>query len=408
MNVTELADLLRNGENDAVEFKRDDVRMERIAEAIAALLNHGGGYILLGVEDDGSVSGLTREPRAAGEWVMQAARDHVQPATAPAWETVEWEGGAVVGVISLPGGAPDKPYKAKRGPVWVTRVRVGATTREATREEEERLYQRSGRVSFGLKPVMRAGIGDLDMQRLRDYFVRVLGGDAPPGGDAEQWETLLRNMDYATEADGRVTPTVDGMLLFGADPGRFVPQSGVRAVCYPGAEPVYETRADEVLRGPLAPLGAADGSAVEPGLADRAWDFVRRNTAPSARLEGARRLDRREYPEEAVREVLVNALVHRDYGIEGTDVMLALFSDRMEIVSPGRLPNTVTVEGMKSGVRYARNQALVNVMRDYGYVDARGMGVRNKVIPAMRAHNGTEPDLIAEEHRFTVRLRKTP
>ena len=133
---------------------------------------------------------------------------------------------------------------------------------------------------------------------------------------------------------------------------------------------------------------------------------MRRNTEPSSRLEGPRRIDRWEYPEEAVREVLVNALVHRDYGIDGTDVMLALFSDRMEIVSPGRLPNTVTVEGMKSGLRHARNPTLVNVMRDYGYVDARGMGVRNKVIPAMRAHNGTEPDLVAEEHRFTVRLWK--
>ena len=406
MNVTDLAELLRGGEGSAVEFKRDDVRPERIAEAIAALLNHGGGHILLGVEDDGSVSGLTREPRAAGEWVMQVARDRVQPATAPAWETVEWEGGAVVGVISLPGDAPNKPYKAKRGPVWVTRVRVGATTREATREEEERLYQRSGRVAFGLKPVLRADIGDFDMRRLRDYFVRVLGGDAPSVDDTEQWEALLRNMDFATETDGRMTPTVDGMLLFGADPGRFVGQSGVRAVCYPGTEPGYETRADQVLKGPLVPFGAADGSVIEPGLADRAWDFVRRNTAPAARLEAARRLDRWEYPDEAVREVLVNALVHRDYGIDGTDVMLALFSDRMEIVSPGRLPNTVTVEGMKSGIRYARNQTLMNVMRDYGYVDARGMGVRNKVIPAMRAHNGTEPDLIAEEHRFTVRLWK--
>ena len=339
---------------------------------------------------------------------MQVARDRVQPAASPVWETVEWEVGVAVGVISLPGDAPNKPYKAKRGSAWVTRVRVGATIRDATREEEERLYQRSGRVVFGLKPLLRAGIGDLDMRRLHDYFMRVLGGDAPSGDDTEQWEALLRNMDYATEAGGGVTPTVDGMLLFGSDPGRFVPQSGIRAVCYPGTEPGYETRSDQMLKGPLVPLGAMDGSVIEPGLADMAWDFVRRNTEPSARLEGPRRIDRWEYPETAVREALVNALVHRDYGIDGTDVMLALFSDRMEIVSPGRLPNTVTVEGMKSGIRHARNQSLVNVMRDYGYVDARGMGVRNKIIPAMREHNGTEPELIAEEHRFTVRLWKTP
>ena len=68
----------------------------------------------------------------------------------------------------------------------------------------------------------------------------------------------------------------------------------------------------------------------------------------------------------------------------------------------------MTVEGLKAGMRYARNQTLVYVMRDYGYVEARGMGVRNRILPAMRAHNGTEPDLIEEEHRFTVRLWKTP
>ena len=118
------------------------------------------------------------------------------------------------------------------------------------------------------------------------------------------------------------------------------------------------------------------------------------------------RIDSWEYPEEVFREAVVNALVHRDYSIAGTDIMLAIYSNRMEIVSPGRLPNTVTVEEMRTGVRYARNQTLVNVMRDYGYVEGYGMGVSRKMIPGMRAHNGTEPDLIAEPHRFTVRLWK--
>jgi ATP-dependent DNA helicase RecG len=86
--------------------------------------------------------------------------------------------------------------------------------------------------------------------------------------------------------------------------------------------------------------------------------------------------------------------------------MLAIYSDRLEIQSPGRLPNTVTPKGMKAGMRYARNQALVNVMRDYRYVESRGMGVKNKIIPGMREHNGTEPDFVAEESRVTVRLWK--
>jgi ATP-dependent DNA helicase RecG len=154
------------------------------------------------------------------------------------------------------------------------------------------------------------------------------------------------------------------------------------------------------------PLCAADGSIVETGLVELALNFVRRNTAPSAHLEGGRRIDRWEYPEAVMREAVVNALVHRDYSIAGADIMLAIYADRLEIQSPGRLPNTVTLEGMKAGMRYARNQTLVNVMRDYRYVDFRGMGVKDKIIPGMRAHNGTEPVLMVEESRFTIRLWK--
>ena len=158
----------------------------------------------------------------------------------------------------------------------------------------------------------------------------------------------------------------------------------------------------------MVPLRAASGSLVESGLVEKAWDFIRRNTTPTGRLQGARRRDSWEYPESVIREVVVNALVHRDYSIGGTDIVLALYADRLEVQSPGGLPNTVTVDGMRSGFRYARNQTLVNIMRDYGYVDARGMGVRHKVIPGMRMHNGTEPDLLAEPNRFTVRLWNAP
>jgi ATP-dependent DNA helicase RecG len=268
------------------------------------------------------------------------------------------------------------------------------------------MFQASGRLHYGLKPVSGADIDAFDRRRLRDYFTRVLRGPAPADEDVDGWETVLRNVELMTKPSGPQVATIDGVLLFGRSPKRFVPQSGIRAVCYPGTEPDYATRADEVLRGPMVSLGAADGTLVEVGLVEQAWDFVRRNTTPSAHLESGRRIDRWDYPESVVREAIVNALVHRDYSIAGTDIFIALYADRFEIQSPGRLPNTVTPEGMRSGMRYARNQTLVNVMRDYGYVDARGMGVRNKIIPGMREHNGTEPDIVAEEHRVTIRLWK--
>ena len=406
MNRAELNEVIDNGESSGVEFKRDAIAPAELAGEMAALLNLEGGRILLGVEEDGSVTGLTRDRNKAEEWVMEAARTHIQPSAIPYWETISWDAGRIVGIVSLPADAPDKPYKAKRGSAWITKMRVGTTTRDATREEEGRLYQQSGRLRYGLEPVLGASVDTLDRRRLSDYFGRVLGGAVPGDNDSDEWRVLLSNLDLATVSAGRPAPTIDGTLLFGKKPKRFLPQSGVRAICYPGKEPDYATRADEDLKGPLIPLCAGDGSLVEPGLVDQAWDFVRRNTTPSARLEGMRRIDRWEFPEEVIREAVGNALVHRDYSIAGTDVMLSIFSDRIEIASPGRLPNTVTPAGMKAGMRYSRNQTLVNVMRDYGYVDARGMGVRNKMIPGMRAHNGTEPVLIEEEHRFIVRLWK--
>ena len=408
MNKADLIELIRNGENSGVEFKRDDIRPERLAKEMAALLNLEGGHILLGVEDDGAVSGLVRNPNEAEEWVLHTARDHVQPALNPYWETLEWQPGITVGVITLAANAPDKPYKVKRGSAWVTQVRVGTVTRDASREEEQRLYQQSGQIRYGLKPVLGTSLADLDHRRIQDYLIRVLEGEVPPEGEPGHWENLLLNLELATASAGHTTLTVDGMLLFGLNPGRFLPQSGLRAICYPGTEPDYAVRADEDIKGPLVPLGSLTAMTVELGIVDRGWDFVRRNTTPASWLEGAQRHEKWEYPEVAIREILVNALVHRDYSIAGTDIMLSVYSDRLEIQSPGRLPNTVTIEGMKSGMRYARNQTLVNMMRDYGYVDARGMGIRNKVIPSMRAHNGTEPEWIEEENRFTVRLWKEP
>ena len=406
MNRTELLGLLRNGEDSAVEFKLDDVRNHDLAKELVAFLNLEGGTVLLGVEDDGSISGTTRDHLE--EWVIELCRSKIEPPVLPllSWARDAAPSRDVLAVRVTLG--PDKPYARVHDNRRAYYIRAASTSREASREELERMSRASGRLRYGLKPAPGAGLDALDLRRLRDYLTRVLGGGAPAEDDRAGWETLLRNLELMTESAGARVATIDGLLLFGRTPERHLPQSGIRALCHPGAEPDYATRADENLRGPMVPLAAADGSIVENGLVDRAWDFVRRNTAPTARLEGARRIDGWEYPQSVIREALVNALVHRDYGITGTDVMLAIYSDRLEIQSPGKLPDTVTVEGMKAGVRYARNQTLVNVLRDYGYVDARGMGVRNKIVPGMRAHNGTEPGLIEERHRFTVRLWKGP
>lgn len=125
----------------------------------------------------------------------------------------------------------------------------------------------------------------------------------------------------------------------------------------------------------------------------------------TAELEdGARRVERPTYPPAVLREAVVNALIHRDLLLTSTDIELLVFADRLEIVSPGRPPNGITPARMRTGCRAARNQLLKDVMRDYGYLDAMGMGIPRKIISGMRAHNGTEPELIEEPESFRLRL----
>ena len=405
---TELAELIRNGENSGVEFKRDDVRPESMAKEIAALLNLEGGHILLGVEDNATVTGLTRDPEQAEEWVMTLCRDHVQPAIIPYWETVSWEEAKTIGIITLPADSPDKPYKAKRGGAWLTFVRIGTTSRDATREQEARLYQASGLMQYDLKPVSGTTLEDLDRRRLENYFRDVRQQDCPRAEDEEGWRRLLLNTDLMVEDRHRAIPTAGAVLLFGRRPNRLLPQAGITATAYPGMEKDYATRERAVVRGPVVPLWSATGEMLENGLIEQAMDFVRRNTAVEAWIgEGGTRQDRwKDYPLEAVRETVVNAVAHRDYTIAVTDIEISLYSNRLEVISPGRLPNTVTVEKMRYGYRATRNELIKEILRDYRYVEATGLGVPRKIIRGMREHNDTEPDLIEEEDRFTVRLWK--
>jgi len=407
MNRTELAERIHNGENSGVEFKRDDIRPEKVAEAMAALLNLEGGHILLGVEKDRTVSGLTREPEKAEEWVMEIARTHLRPAAIPYWETIEWEPGRIVGIVSLPADAPDKPYKAKRGSAWMTQSRVGTTTRDATDEEEVRLYQQSGRLQYDRKPVPGATFADLDRRRLVNYFRDLRQQECPEETDDDGWQRLLINTELMEEDRGRGIPSAGGLLLFGMRPNRYLPQSGITAVAYLSAAKDYEAKERAVIRGPGVALLSEGGAVVETGVIEQALDFVRRNTAMAAWIDDSgRRQERWDYPSEAVREAVVNAIAHRDYTITVTDIELSIYSDRLEVISPGRLPNTVTVEKMRAGYRASRNELIKEVLRDYRYIEATGLGVPRKIIQGMRAHNGTEPDLIEENDRFIVRLWK--
>ena len=407
MNKTVLLELIANGENSRVDFKRDDSRPETLAKEMSALLNLEGGFILLGVEDDGRVSGLTRSPADAEEWVMNIARHNIEPATIPVWTSIAMEDGNAIGVVELPADGPGKPYKARRGSAWITYIRVGSTSREATRDEEGRLYQAARLVRYEIKEVPDTGLESLDIDRLENYFRAVLKRPAPRPADTDSWRRLLSNSDLLVGAGEPVGASVAGLLLFGHNPNRRLPQAGVTAVAFPGAAKEYNTVDEERIRGPLTSIVSSRGSSLDNGVIDRTVDFVKRNMGTVAWLEGARRRRKRAFPVSAVREAVVNAVAHRDYAREGTDIEVSLYGNRLEVISPGRLPNGVTVDKMREGVvRVARNELLKEILRDYGYIEHYGMGVRNRIIESMRTHNETEPDLLEEDNRFVVRLWK--
>ncbi|RLI35442.1 ATP-dependent DNA helicase RecG, partial [Candidatus Bathyarchaeota archaeon] len=342
MLKTELLELIRNGENSGVEFKRDDVQPDNLAKEISALLNLEGGHILLGVEDDSTVSGLVRDLKAAEEWVMTVCRDHIQPGIIPYWERLSWDESKTIGVITLPADSPDKPYKGKRGSSWQIFVRVGSTSRVATREEEARLYQASGLMRYDLKPVLGTTITNLDHRRLDNYFSIIRQQASPDKEDVDAWKQLLTNTDFMVEDREKSIPTTGAILLFGKNPNRFLPQAGITATAYPGTDKDYASKERTVLRGSLVSIVLPDDELQENGIIEQAIDFVRRNTEVEGWIdEEGRRQDRwKDYPLEAVREAVVNAIAHRDYTISVVDIELSIYSDRLEIISPGRLPNT--------------------------------------------------------------------
>ena len=401
MTRTELLELISNGENSGVEFKRDTIENRALAKELVAFANLRGGRVLLGVDDDGSVVGVTRE--SLEEWIMTTCRDKIRPELIPYYEIIrDLEPGKDVAVVQV-----DRGWSVHH--VWHNNhrtyyIRVGTQSREASPEELERLFQQRGAFRLEVRGVSGSSMRDFDFRRLQDYFQRIRGQDTPAMDDESAWRSLLVNTEFLVDEDDTTPATVAGLLLFCTNPNRFLPQAGIDAAAYPGKEKDYAAKERTTIRGPMTALFGSEGI-VETGIVEQSVEFVRRNTEVSASLaDGARREERWLYPEEAVRETIVNALVHRDYLLSGTTVELSIYEDRLEVVSPGRLPNGITPQRMITGCRSARNQLLKDVMRDYGYLEHMGMGVPRKIVKEMQRYNGTSPDLIEEEERFLVRL----
>ena len=401
---TELREIISGGENSEVEFKRDVLENHSLARELVAFSNFGGGMVLLGVEDDGQVSGLTRSN--IEEWVMTTCRDKVRPGLIPFFQYFkDFESGKDIAIVSVPHGFDVHSLWHNNKNTYF--IRVGSQCREPSSEELKRLFQQRGGIRAELQPVSGTSFDDLDLRRLTDYFGRVRQQEIPIAESDEiedwkrQWIRLLINNEIMIEEG----VSLGGLLLFGKKPNRFLNQAGIFATALPGYEKDYASKERNTIRGPMVSLLSTNGELLETGLVEQSLDFCRRNMSVVGTLrEGARRVEKYDYPIDVIREAVVNALVHRDYLFPYTDIELTIYKNRMEIISPGKPPNGITPERMRDGGRATRNQLLKDTMRDYGYVENMGMGIPRKIIKGMKEHNQTEPELIVEDDRFTVRL----
>ena len=408
MLKTELLEIIANGENSGVEFKRDDIRPEQLAREVVALANLDGGRILLGVEDGGEITGIKR--KNLSEWVLNTFRDKIHPLIIPFYEEMKVDDSKAVAVISVSAGL-SKPYVVRHNGREDIYVRMFDRSELASREQQLRLFESSSLLHIEAMSVAGTSIKHLDLERLHFYLASIIqDADVPDLSDTGKWtERLLGLGLMAQDAMGNITCSIAGLVCFGINPRGILRQSGIRVMSFSGTDLTYQADLDVVIKGPMVaryrPDKSGDRELIDAGVIEKfsqvLYPFITQES--DSINEHMVREKRWHYPWEAIREALVNALVHRDWTRSG-DIQVRNFSDRIEIESPGKLQNSMTVEKMIAGRRSPRNPLIVEVMKDFGYADSRGMGVRTKLIPLMRARNNCEPIFAATDDYLKVTL----
>ena len=394
----EILNQLRAGEDGRAEFKEMrfgsrgvlSPNTEELAGELVAFANAEGGAIFLGVDDSGGVRGIPPESLDAAEhWLLNVATRNCNPPIRPVVRKV---------VLSSDSGVDDRILLAvvPRG-LYVHRtsggryyIRVGSTKRDLMPPELARLFQQRGReYVFDEQPVPAAAVEYLNRNRLEAFF-----GRSP----TIPWLDLLRNTRVTfQDEDGVDRPTVAGLLIFATEPTEFLESGSIEAACYRGTRLSSDDLVHaERLAGPVS-------DQIDAGIA-----FVARFKQASPKKDPGKFSDP-PYDLDVVDEAIVNAVVHRDYAIAGSKIRLFLFTDRLELYSPGRLPNTLTLDDMPYRT-FTRNQLLVSFLSRVRskrtgqvFLESRGEGVR-KILEDGEAHSGRRPvyELFGDELRLTL------
>lgn len=358
--------------------------VEPLAECLAAFANSSGGLIVLGLDEQGELVDEVMPEDA--ESALHAAMSMCQPPVIGQWQTIPVDT-AGLQLIGIRVDRSDDIHSLDDGRIL---VRSGRENRPLSGDEVTQLA--SGRTlgDFEEEIVPGATQADFDEEIIAEYMdKRKEKGTAVVSDSRRQFLFEIG----AITAEGQ--PTVAGVLLFGKNPQAFLPQSGAVFVRFPSTEPRAETgeagygRRDEI-RGPLS------------RVVERLWNIVWEEMRVGAVVNQLVREDQTEYPTFAVREAVVNAVCHRDYRIKGRRIEVRMYTDRLEIISPGGLPGYITLDNLVEE-HYSRNPRLVNGLFQWGYIEELGLGI-DRMIEEMAQFGHPPPQFKATGYSFTVVL----
>ncbi len=355
MKNEELKPLLQEGESERLEFKTSLKLLDKIGETISAFSNSAGGIILIGLSDEGSVLGVTIGANTLEELANYIKRN-TDPSIYPSI-MVERMGDKQIVLIEV-AVQNEKPVFFKGH----AHKRVGKTSLELTSSEIRKMAKESGeKVYWDEKPCTGATLEDIDKEKVDSFLGKrkEIRKTTPP--TEMDFNTLLLNIKAAKMVDGRICPTNAGILFFGKNPQRFILQSQLRLARFAGNKPTRDF------------LDRLDCHGALWAMLEQAENFIKANMKLLGfRTEFAfKRIDKFEYPLRAIREGIVNALIHRDY--EGhSDTMVMIFDDRIEILNPGAFPKGTSPNKPR---HVPVNPVLCQLMYDIGVVEKYGTGI---------------------------------
>jgi ATP-dependent DNA helicase RecG len=379
MEAIELIELIARGEDSRNQFKQDVRNPESLAGDLVAFSNSKGGKIIIGVSDQGAVVGLSPEDiRRINQLLSNTATNLVRPSINPTTENIATTAGQLVMVVSVPEGL-SKPYSDNGGVFW---VKSGSDKRRATsREEVQRLLQSADLVHADEVPVGGTTVGDIDAYHIREFFDKRY---AEPLEDVLERDgislvQLLQNLGLARED----LLNLAGLMLFGRHPQRHRPAFVVKAVSFVGNDPggsIY--RDSEDISGCLRDL--------HKGM----MSFLTRNLR---RVQGGKGFNTEgdlEVPVSALEELVVNMLLHRDYFISAP-WRAFVFDNRIELISPGSLPNNLSIQNIRHGVSLIRNPLIASFATKELPYRGIGTGIRRALaaVPALQLESDHERNL---------------